>query len=170
MLEPFIGTIALFGFNFAPNGWAHCHGQLISIQQNSALFALLGTLYGGDGVTTFALPDLRGRAPIGFGQGPAQPNYLMGQTGGTPAVTLTSPQMPHHSHGVSTADAATSKMPTGNLPAISTGGASYGPTAAGSMAPAMVQPAGGNQPHENMSPYLAGNWCIALVGVFPARS
>lgn len=170
MLEPFIGTIALFGFNFAPKGWAQCHGQLLSIAQNQALFSLLGTQYGGDGRVTFALPDLRGRAPIGFGQGPGLPSYEVGQVGGTPTVTLIQSQMPHHSHGVNAGGAATSKLPAGNLPAMSTGGAAYGSTPSESMAPGMVQPVGGNQPHENMSPYLAGNWCIALEGVFPSRN
>src|SRR5690606_15999494 len=117
-----------------------CNGQLLSISQNSALFALLGTIYGGDGRGTFALPDLRGRVPLGQGQGPGQPPYTIGQVGGATQVTLNSNQMPHHSHSINAAASATTKAPMGNLPAVSSGGSAYGPTAAGAMAPNMVQP------------------------------
>lgn len=168
-MEVFLGTIMLFGFNFTPRGWAICQGQLLSIAQNSALFSLLGTQYGGDGRTTFALPDLRGRVPLGFGQGPGLSDYPIGQLGGTEQVTLTSGQMPPHSHGVNAAASATSKAPMNNLPAVSTGGSAYGPTAAGTMAAGMVQSAGNGQPHANMQPYLVANWCIALEGIFPSR-
>lgn len=168
-MEPFIGTIMFFGFNFAPRGWAKCQGQLLAISQNTALFSLLGTQYGGDGRTTFALPDLQGRVPIGEGQGPGLPPYSIGQTGGAPAVTLISTQIPAHTHGINAAASATSKVPMNNLPAATAGGSSYGPTVSGAMASNMVQPAGGGQPHENMQPYLVGNWCIALEGIFPSR-
>lgn len=170
MIDPFLGTIAFFGFNFAPSGWAKCEGQLLSIAQNQALFALLGTTYGGDGRSTFALPDLRGRFPMGEGQGQGQPNYSHGAVGGSSQVTLLQNNLPAHTHGVNTAAQPSSKSPQGNLPAVSTGGAAYGsPSDGGTMNPNMVQPAGGNQPFSNMPPYLAGNWCIALVGVFPPR-
>lgn len=168
-MEPFIGTIMLFGFNFAPRGWAICNGQLQSIAQNTALFALLGTTYGGDGRTTFGLPDLRGRVPLGHGQGPGLPHYTLGEMGGVADVTLTHSQMPPHTHTVNATNSATSKTPGANLPAFSTGGAAYGPTADTSMAANMVQPSGNGMPHTNMQPYLAGNWCIALQGIFPSR-
>lgn len=169
-MEPFIGTIMLFSFNFAPRGWAACNGQLMPIAQNSALFSLLGTQYGGDGRTTFALPDLRGRVPMGQGQGPGLSNYTIGQAAGEEQVTLSSAQLPPHTHGVNAAASATSKAPMGNLPAVSTAGSAYGPTAAGTMAAGMVQSAGNGQPHSNLQPYLVGNWCIALQGVFPSRN
>ncbi|WP_156254147.1 phage tail protein [Pseudactinotalea terrae] len=168
-MEVYLGTIQLFGFSFAPRGWAICNGQLLSIAQNSALFSLLGTYYGGDGQTTFGLPDLRGRAPLGQGQGPGLSPYSIGQVGGQEQVTLLSSQMPPHGHGVAAATAATSKSPSGNLPAVATGGAAYGTSASQSMSPAMVQPNGGGQPHENRPPYLVANWCIALQGIFPSR-
>lgn len=165
-----IGTILLFGFNYAPRGWALCNGQLLPIAQNQALFSLLGTMHGGNGQTTFGLPDLRGRVPMGFGQGPGLSNYAIGETGGSETVTLTQAQLPAHTHTVNAAADATSKAPTGNLPATTGGGASYGPTVAGTMAAAMVQPAGSNLPHGNRQPYLVGNWCIALEGIYPSQN
>jgi microcystin-dependent protein len=168
-MEPFLGTITLFGFNFVPRGWAACQGQLLSISQNSALFSLLGTQYGGDGRTTFGLPDLRGRVPLGQGQGPGLGNYTVGEIGGLEQVTLNQTQLPAHTHGVAAATTATSKSPVGNLPGVATGGSAYGPTAGGSMSTGMVQPVGSNQPHPNMQPYLVGNWCIAVEGIFPSR-
>ncbi|GAB3821866.1 tail fiber protein [Tessaracoccus terricola] len=168
-MEAFIGTIMLFGFNFPPRGWAICNGQLLSISQNTALFSLLGTMYGGNGQTTFGLPDLRGRVPMGHGQGPGLPGYQIGEIGGTPSVTLTQAELPPHTHSVMSAGAATSKSPSGNYPAVSTGGAAYGQAAAGAMAGGMVQPSGSGLPHTNMQPYLVGNWCIAVEGIFPSR-
>jgi microcystin-dependent protein len=168
-MEVLLGTIQLFAFNFVPRGWAACDGRVLQVQQHSALFALLGVQYGGDGQTTFALPDLRGRVPMGQGQGPGLPNYVPGQLGGVPDVTLTSAQMPVHTHGVAAATAPTSKSPVGNLPAPATGGSAYGPTVAGAMSPSMVQPAGQSMPHTNMQPYLVANWCIAIEGIFPSR-
>lgn len=168
-MEPFLGTIMLFGFNFVPRGWAACNGQLLAISQHSALFALLGTQYGGNGQTTFALPDLRGRVPLGQGQGPGLPNFVTGQLGGVPSVSLTTSELPPHSHAVNAAGSATSKVPMNNLPAVSAAGSAYGPTAAGTMAAGMVQPTGQGVPHENMQPYLVANWCIAIEGIFPSR-
>lgn len=171
MMDPYIGTIAFFGFNFAPRGWATCQGQLMSISQNTALFSLLGTMYGGDGRTTFALPDLQGRFPMGQGQGPGLPNYGQGQAGGSPQTTLTQNNLPAHTHAVGTAAQPTSKSPQGNVPAVSTGGAAYGPAVdGGAMNGSMIQPAGGSQPFSTMPPYLVGNWCIALEGVYPSRN
>src|SRR5690554_3779128 len=138
MYDAFLGTIALFAFDWAPKGWARCEGQILAIPQNTALFALLGVTYGGNGVTTFALPDLRGRTPMGAGQGPGLSPRQQGQAGGTEIVSLLQSQMPAHTHGITAAAAATSKAPMGNLPAVSTGGAAYGPTPAGAMSGVMV--------------------------------
>lgn len=169
MTDPYLGEIRPFGFSFAPAGWALCQGQLLSIAQNTALFSLLGTQYGGDGTTTFALPDLRGRVPIGFGQGPGLPNHIQGETGGAEAVTLTSAQTPAHHHPVAAASNATTKNPSGAVPAFTTAASSYGTTADLTMSPTMTASSGGNQPHDNMQPYLVTNWCIALQGVYPPR-
>lgn len=169
MYDAYIGTIALFAFDFAPRGWATCQGQILSISQNTALFSLLGTTYGGDGRTTFALPNLSGRTPIGAGQGPGLSPRYQGEQGGQEHVTLLQTEMPAHVHGVNAAVAATSKAPNGNLPAVSSGGAAYGPTASGAMGVHMLQMSGGSQPHPNMQPYLVGNWCIALEGIYPPR-
>ena len=167
-MEPFIGQLMCVGFNFAPRGWAMCQGQLLSIAQNSALFSLLGTTYGGDGRVTFGLPDLRGRSPIGMGQGPGLQNYVQGEMVGSESVTLIGSQMPIHNHLVSCASGdPADTSPVGTVPA---GGASYSPTANNVMNQNMIQPSGGSQPHENRSPLLALNWIIALEGVFPSRS
>jgi microcystin-dependent protein len=246
-MDPIIGQIILFGGNFAPRGWAMCNGQLMSIAQNSALFSLLGTMYGGDGQNTFALPDLRGRAPIGMGQGPGLSNIQQGEKAGTPTVTLLQTQMPAHQHLVDTkglqaslnTTASGTLTGTGAFPAISVtvigdvaipvntvGGIRVinqtdpskgvlAPTAAATYAsaptpnmvysgsavpvtngkaniPATNVPvsgsvsvpiqasapitgnagttvAGGSQPHDNMSPYLGMNYCIALEGIYPSR-
>jgi len=169
-MDPFIGELRLFGFNFAPVGWAICQGQLLPISTNTALFSLLGTLYGGNGQTTFGLPDLRGRAPLGFGQGPGLSSYDQGQAGGSEQVTLLAPQLPPHNHSVAAASSATAKNPAGAVPAVTGAGASYGTSTDLSMSPTMVGGGGGSQPHENRPPYLALNWCIALQGVYPSRS
>jgi microcystin-dependent protein len=139
MSEPFIGEIRLFPYDFAPRGWAFCHGQLLSIAQNTTLFALLGTTYGGDGRSTFALPDLRGRVAVSSGEGPGLSAYELGGVGGVESVTLTEGEMPAHTHQVSVNGRAS------------------------------VVPAGGSQPHENRPPHLALNYCIALAGIFPSR-
>ncbi len=168
MSDPYIGQLALVGFNFAPRGWAFCQGQLMSIAENNALFALLGTTYGGDGISSFALPDLRGRAVVGFGQGPGLQNYTQGQVGGTETVGLLPTQIPSHSHTVAcSAEESSSSSPTGQLLA---NGSIYASTPNNTMSPAMIGASGGNQAHENMPPYLVLNWIIALEGVFPPRS
>jgi microcystin-dependent protein len=172
MSEPFLGEIRMLGFNFAPQGWAPCNGQLLPINQNQALFSLLGTTYGGDGTTTFALPDLRSRVPVGQGQGPALSSYVEGQAGGAETVTLTAIQMPGHTHAVkASSSAAGSDQPEGRALARS---ASHiyaaKPDTSTVMNADMLGDAGGSQSHDNIQPYLAVNFCIALTGVFPARS
>lgn len=169
MTEPFIGEIRSFAFNFAPRGWALCEGQLLPIVQNTALFSLLGTMYGGDGRVTFALPDLRGRAQIGLGQGPGLTHRTQGESAGEEAVTLTQSELPVHSHPVNGATDPTSKIPTNAVPAVTSAHRSYGTTADIAMSPAMIGQIGGGVPHNNMPPYLATNWCIATEGVFPPR-
>jgi microcystin-dependent protein len=175
MSEPFLGMIAIYGFNFAPRGWAMCNGQILPIAQNTALFSLLGTTYGGNGQTTFALPDLRSRVPVHFGQGPGLSSYDLGQAAGTETITLIVNQIPTHQHTVNCTDAdGTESKPPGNLPATfsSASGGPYSSTAAnGQMSPNMIPPSGGgNQPHPNIQPYLALNFCIALEGIFPSRN
>jgi len=178
-MEPFVGQITLFPFNFAPRGWAFCAGQLISISQNTALFSLLGTYYGGDGKSNFALPDLRGRVPVGQGQGPGLSGYNIGEVQGVETVTLLAAQSPSHSHPFqAVAVQATTNAPNGALPAQGHGtgrGAyavnTYAPlTTAVPLASGQVVPAGNGQPHNNLQPYLAMNWCIALQGIYPPRS
>lgn len=177
MATPFLGMLALFGFNFQPRGWAYCAGQLISIAQNSALFALLGTTFGGDGVNTFALPNLQSRVPVGMGQGPGLSPYVIGQMSGTENVTLLSTQIPQHSHfmtasgdGPTQATAQGASLGSqgrtgGTMPAIYANGA----TSPVQMASGTSQ-AGGNQAHNNIQPYLAVNYCIAMEGIFPSRN
>ncbi len=176
-MDAFIGMIAMFGFNFPPRGWMLCNGQLISIAQNSALFALLGTTYGGDGVQTFGLPNLQSRVPIGMGTGPGLSNYQIGQTGGTENVTLLSTQMPQHNHimtasgdGPTQATASGASLASqgrtgGTMPVVYANGA----TTPVNMASA-TSLAGGNQPHNNLQPYLAINYSIAIQGIFPSRN
>lgn len=167
--QPYVGEILAAGFSFAPHGWALCQGQIMSIQQNTALFSLLGTTYGGDGKTTFALPDLRGRTPIGSGQSTAGSNFDLGQTGGEEVVTLTLGQMPAHSHvPQGTTNAATTAAPSGQTWATARAFV-YSSSANTPMAPLVLSPAGGGQPHDNLSPYLTLNYIIALQGVFPSR-
>ena len=168
-MDPFIGELRLFGFNFAPRGWALCNGQLLAISQNTALFSLLGTMYGGNGQTTFALPDLRGRAPLAFGQGPGLTNRDQGEVGGVEAVTLTAATLAPHGHTVAASSTPTTKNPSGGVPSVTAAGSSYGTTTDLSMSPSMIGGGGSGQPHENMPPYLVLNWCIALEGIFPAR-
>lgn len=169
MSEPFLGQISIFGFNFPPRGWATCSGQILSIAQNTALFSLLGTTYGGNGQTTFALPDLRGRVPVGFGQGPGLSNVQLGQQAGSEAVTLTTAQLGPHTHGVAASNAAaTGSRPGGNF--LSAGGSFTNASDGTTMNPGMIQITGGGQPHENRQPYLGLNVCIALEGIFPSRN
>lgn len=169
-MEPFIAQIMLFGGNFAPRGWAFCDGQLLAISSNSALFSLLGTSYGGDGRTTFGLPDLRGRVPMHAGTGPGLTSRRIGQTTGVEDVTLTAAQMPSHSHEVSVLNApADNDRPSGDLLARSSiYSATTTPTVA--LNPATIARTGGNQSHENMQPTLCINYIIALQGIFPSRS
>ncbi len=172
MSEPFVGEIRMFGFSFAPQGWALCNGQLLPISQNTALFSLLGTTYGGDGRTTFALPDMRSRVPACQGQGPGLSSYAEGQAGGAETVTLAAAQMPGHTHPVkASSSAAASDQPEGRALARS---ASHiytaKPDASTVMNTDMLGDAGGSQPHDNIQPYLAVNFCIALNGIFPSLS
>lgn len=168
-MEPFLGQLLLVPYNFVPRGWAACDGSLLPIAQNTALFSLLGTTYGGNGQTTFALPDLRGRVPISVGQGPGLSNYTLGEISGSETVTLSVPQMPSHGHIVSANSGdANSGSPQNSIPGGQGAYQSSGPNT--TMNPAMIQPSGGSQPHENRPPYLAMQWIIALEGIFPSRS
>jgi microcystin-dependent protein len=169
-VDPFLGEIRCFGFNFAPRGWAVCQGQLLAISSNTALFSLLGTMYGGDGRVTFALPDLRGRLPMGFGQGPGLSDRVQGEPGGEEQVSLLQTQLPAHSHTVAASSAATSKSPSAAVPAFTAAGSSYGTSADMSMSTSMIAGGGSSQQHDNMSPYLVLNWCIALEGIYPPRN
>lgn len=189
MATPYLSEIRLFTFNFPPKGWAFCQGQLLPINQNQALFALIGTFYGGDGRTNFALPDLRGRAAISMGQGAGLQDYSAGQVGGVETVALTTAQLPSHTH---TADptqvtaalpcvSATANQtgPSGNVPAIEASGvtATYSSAApdssiaaAGIAATITASNTGGGAAHTNMQPFITLNYCIALQGIFPSRS
>lgn len=171
MSDPFIGEVRLFGGQYAPSGWALCNGQLVPIAQNEALFSLVGTLYGGDGVNTFALPDLRGRVPIGMGQGPGLGNHPQGEMLGQEQVTLLASQMPLHQHAAQAGTAAVSAAvgPTGAPGASSA--KLYGDGAPSVVMSALaVGPSGGGQPHNNMAPGLVLNFIIALQGIYPSRS
>ena len=171
MSEAYIGEIRSFGFNFAPRGWAQCNGQLLSIAQDTALFAILGTTYGGDGKTTFGLPNLAGSVAMGVGQGSGLTMRSLGETGGTEAVTLTSGEMPPHNHAAS-ANAGNGNQPgpAGNFWAQDLGGSKeYGDTGAAPMAGGAIGSAGGSQPHSNLQPFQVLNFCIALQGIFPPR-
>lgn len=169
-----IGEIRLFAGNFAPRNWAFCNGQLLSIAQNTALFSILGTTYGGNGQTTFGLPDLRGRVPIHPGQGPGLSNYSLGQTAGAESVTLLQSNMPAHNHLVNAvASGGNQAAPTGNLPAVESTGTSKNysdSSATAQMNPATISPAGGNQPFSVIQPYQCLNYIIALQGIFPSRN
>jgi microcystin-dependent protein len=169
--DPFIGEIMLFAGNFAPTGWATCDGQVLSIAQYTALFSLLGTTYGGDGRTTFALPDLRGRVPIHMGQGPGLQPYFIGQNGGEESHTLIAAEMPAHAHqAMADAGNGTSDTPTGALPARNPAGIpQYSTNSTTALSPGAIASAGGGAAHNNLSPYLTLNYCIALQGIFPSR-
>ncbi|MBU8883156.1 tail fiber protein [Kaistella sp. DKR-2] len=171
--EPFLGQIAFVPYNFAPRNWAECNGQLMSIAQNTALFSLLGTQYGGNGQTNFALPDMRGRVLIGDGSGPGLSPYTMGETGGEESHTLTINEMPAHNHQVNAVTAeGNQNIPTASLPANTKAlDKEYSNAAANTqMSPLMINPAGGSQPHENRQPYLVLKCIIALQGIFPSRN
>lgn len=151
-MDPFIGEIRCFSFGWAPTGWMLCNGQLLPISQYTALFSLVGTTYGGDGRQTFALPDLRGRVPLTFGQGPGPSPYELGQAGGAEQVTLTPDQLPAHNHTVAASATATSKSPADAMAAVTPGGSSYGTTSDLSMSDAMVAGGGQGAAHENRQP------------------
>jgi microcystin-dependent protein len=163
MSEPFLGELKLMSFNFPPKGWAMCNGQLLAINQNQALFSLLGTMYGGNGQTTFALPDLRGRVPIHVGAG-----FNQGQAAGAEAQTVNIQQLPGHMHFVNASSSNGNGANPGTLAQASNGysGASNLTT----LQQSTISNVGGSQPHENRQPYLVLNWCIALVGIFPSRN
>ena len=173
MSDPFIAEIRIFGFNFPPRAWAFCNGQMLPIRQNTALFSLLGTTYGGDGVSIFGLPNLQGAVPMHPGQGPGLSRYDLGQSGGSPTVTLLPSELPPHSHSLNASnETGEDRKPGGESLARSTGGALYGPLPASpvSLAPVTLPTVGGGQAHDNMMPFLALNFCIALQGVYPPRS
>jgi microcystin-dependent protein len=178
MADPFLAEIRIFAGNFAPTGWALCNGQILAISQNTALFALLGTTYGGDGKTTFALPNLQGRVPIHQGQGPGLSEYFLGQSSGAPSVTLIQTEMPAHSH-IAQANADASSPQAGPAPGNVWGAlpgrpapppiyVNSGPNTL--MSPNALAIAGSSQPHNNMQPYLGLTFIIALQGIFPPRS
>ena len=173
MSEPFIGEIRMVGFNFAPRGWALCNGQLLSIASNNALFSLLGTYYGGDGRTTFALPNLQGRVPMHYGSGAGLSPRLIGEAAGQESVSLTEAQLPAHTHKARASSLkGNTNSPVGRVWSKDAGvqSATYTSNAADAdMAAGAIAPAGGGQPHNNMPPYLAVNFVIALQGIYPAR-
>jgi len=164
MSQPFLAEIRMFAFGFPPRGWALCNGQILPINQNQALFSLMGTMYGGNGQTTFALPDLRGKTPISFGG-----NKVQGQIGGEESHTLTINEMPAHVHTVSASNAVPdAPLPASDYSAQNTG--AYAPTPDATMAPTAVGNSGGSQPHPNMGPYLVISFCVCLQGIFPSRN
>lgn len=171
-MDPYLGQIIFVPYNRTPVGWAECNGQLMSINQNQALFSLLGTTFGGNGISTFALPDMRGRSPISLGQGQGSVyNYVVGETGGSETVTLNQQQMPVHSHTVNAVTAeGNQNTPTGNLPAdTKLLDKEYSDANANTtMKSTMVNPAGGSQPHENRSPFLTLRCIIATQGIYPS--
>ena len=173
MTQPFIGQISMTGFNFAPKGWALCDGQLLSIAQNTALFSLIGTTYGGNGQTTFGLPNLQSRSPMHQGTGPGLTPRSEGEMSGSETVTLVSSQMPMHNHlARATSQPGTTQSPAGNYWAKESEGVTtnYASTANGTMNPGAIGLAGGSQPHRNMQPYLVISFAIALYGVYPSRN
>ena len=171
MSVPFVAEIRIFAGNFAPSGWAFCNGQLLPLSQNTALFSLLGTTYGGNGKSNFALPDLRGRVPMHPGQGPGLGLYDLGESGGAATVTLTQAQMPAHNHAWRTAeDPADLQAPGANRSMTRSSINAYAPPPADTdLAPAMLASQGGSQPHNNRHPYLGLNFIIALQGVYPPQ-
>jgi microcystin-dependent protein len=175
MSEQYVGEIRMFGFSFAPNDWALCNGQLLPISQNEALFALIGTTYGGDGVSNFALPNLQSRVPIHQGQGNGLSPYVIGEVGGVENVTLLTTQMPQHNHTAACITGGGNQAsPANAYPAVESTGTSLDYSTAvpsGSvMNSNMISFAGGSQPHNNLQPFLCVNFCIALYGIFPSRN
>lgn len=175
MADPFVAEIRIFPFNFAPRGWAWCDGQLLPLSQNTALFSLLGTTYGGNGKSNFALPDLQGRAPMHPGQGPGLSLHDLGETGGSETVTLLESEIPSHSHGLrASTQPGEDSDPNSSEGLARSVGASLYQTATNTnivpLAPEALAPAGGDAPHNNLQPYLTFYFCIALQGVFPPRT
>lgn len=173
MAQPYVGEIRMFAGNFAPAGWMMCEGQLLPIAENETLFQLIGTTYGGDGQSTFALPDLRGRVPIHLGTSPVSgSNYQLAQTGGVESVTLTTQQIPTHNHPVLVSgDAAAGNNPVGNVPGAGTTISLYkAAVPAVALSPQALGPSGGSQPHDNFQPYLCINFIISLFGIFPSQN
>lgn len=173
MADPFIAEIRMFAFNFAPRGWATCDGQILPLSQNTALFSLLGTNFGGNGQTTFALPNLASRFAIGTGQGPGLAAVNLGESAGESVHALIQGEMPSHSHGLMATSSATTGTPSpaALLANTATGASAYRiPGALVAMSAESLAPAGGSLPHENRQPYLGVNFCIALQGIFPPRN
>ena len=172
-MDPFVAEIRIFPFNFAPKGWAFCDGQILPLSQNTALFSLLGTTYGGDGKSNFALPDMQGNAPMHPGQGPGLSLHDLGETGGSETVSLLESEIPSHSHALRAdiLDIADTNVVSPNASfALSSGGTLYQAAGGVTMSDNTIAPAGGDQPHNNMQPYLTLNFCIALQGVYPPRT
>jgi microcystin-dependent protein len=172
MSEPFLAEVRIVGFNFAPRGWAFCDGQILPINQNQALYSLLGTTYGGDGRTSFALPDLRGRVPIHVGTSDGGTNHTLGQKGGEETHVVSANEMPTHTHNAqATSDSGNTPIPTGNVLANSAPSELYhGASNLIALTPGTIANTGGGQVHNNMQPFLALNFCIALQGLFPSRN
>jgi len=178
MANPFVAEVRIFPFNFAPTGWAFCNGQILPLSQNTALFSLLGTTYGGDGKSNFALPNMQGNVPMHPGQGPGLSLHDLGETGGSDTVSLLESEIPSHTHVINCIDGPRVGGQSGqpnNATLVKTGGAPANAYASGAtqnltMSSNMVAPAGGDQPHNNLMPYLTLNFCIALQGVYPPRS
>jgi microcystin-dependent protein len=171
MSEAFVGEIRMFAGNFAPRSWALCNGQLLAVSQNDALFSLFGTIYGGDGRTTFGLPDLRGRIPIHAGSGPGLTPRNLGAKGGAETVTVTTPQLPPHTHSwKATNSTATSQEPVGNAPAIAQGDMYTSDLDATNFNAAAISNTGGSQHHNNMAPFQCITYIVALFGIYPSRA
>jgi microcystin-dependent protein len=171
MSQPYVGEVRAVGFNFAPVGWASCNGSLLAISENTTLYQLIGTIYGGDGQNTFALPNLQSRIPIHQGQGLGLSQYVIGQTAGLEQVTILSGQYPSHSHTLAASSGGGgSNSPAGNLPASLTNAYKNGNPGAAMNSGMLGAYGGGSQPHDNRQPYLAINWIISLYGIYPSQS
>ncbi len=171
MAQPYIGEIRMFAGNFAPAGWAFCNGQLLAISENDTLFTLIGTTYGGDGQSTFALPDMQSRIPVHHGSGNTGLSLILAETGGAENITLTVQQIPAHTHPmIASSGTGSSGFPQNNFLAKSTSGTPYNSNPNQAMNPVSITPTGGSQPHENMQPYLCISFIISLFGIFPSQT